>query len=69
MEKVKKKVSERMSKNQQKLERKLRHRATDAEYSADLFRACCVNGYVNLLVSQSSRNRHWQASTMQPNWR
>lgn len=67
--KKKKKEVARMSKNQLRLERKLRHKATDAEYCAHLFRARCVNGYVNLLVSESGRNQHWQASTMQPNWR
>lgn len=69
MEKERKKKKVGMSENQQKLDRKLQHRATDAEYCAHLFRACCVNGYVNLQVSQSGRNQHWQASTMQPNWR
>lgn len=42
---------------------------TDAEYCSHLFRACCVNDCVNLLVSQSSRKQHWQTSTMEPNWR
>lgn len=48
----KKKVRTRIKqpgKKKKNLERKLTDRATDAEYCAHLFGACCVNGYVNRL--------------------
>lgn len=69
VKKNKKKLEQERARINQGWREKLRHKATDAEYCAHLFRARCVNGYVNLLVSQSGRNQHWQASTMQPNWR